>query len=168
MKTLIINNTHTQMKIATNTGYHLDSVDKEIIYMLMDNAKTSLAHISKNVGISTTAVHQRIKKLEQAGIIENSVSFLNPKKVGYKVVSYIGVFLDQPSHYQDAIAALKQINEVVEAHYTTGNYTIFLKVLCKDNDHLMQILNKIQKLKGVTRTETFISLEQSINRQLKV
>ncbi len=156
------------MKIATNTGYHLDSVDKEIIYMLMDNAKTSLAHISKNVGISTTAVHQRIKKLEQAGIIENSVSFLNPKKVGYKVVSYIGVFLDQPSHYQDAIAALKQINEVVEAHYTTGNYTIFLKVLCKDNDHLMQILNKIQKLKGVTRTETFISLEQSINRQLKV
>ena len=156
------------MKIATNTGYHLDSVDKEIIYMLMDNAKTSLAHISKNVGISTTAVHQRIKKLEQAGIIENSVSFLNPKKVGYKVVSYIGVFLDQPSHYQDAIAALKQINEVVEAHYTTGNYTIFLKVLCKDNDHLMAILNKIQKLKGVTRTETFISLEQSIGRQLKV
>ena len=156
------------MKIATNTGYQLDSVDKEIIYMLMDNAKTSLAHISKNVGISTTAVHQRIKKLEQAGIIENSVSFLNPKKVGYKVVSYIGVFLDQPSHYQDAITALKQINEVVEAHYTTGNYTIFLKVLCRDNDHLMQILNKIQKLKGVTRTETFISLEQSINRQLKV
>ena len=156
------------MKIASNTGCQLDSVDKEIIYMLMDNAKTSLAHISKNVGISTTAVHQRIKKLEQAGIIENSVSFLNPKKVGYKVVSYIGVFLEQPSHYKDAIAALQQINEVVEAHYTTGNYTIFLKVLCMDNDHLMQILNKIQKLKGVTRTETFISLEQSINRQLKV
>jgi len=63
---------------------------------------------------------------------------------------------------------MKEINEVVEAHYTTGNYTIFLKVLCKDNDHLMQILNKIQKLKGVVRTETFISLEQSINRQLKV
>ena len=156
------------MKIATNTGYQLDSVDKEIIYMLMDNAKTSLAHISKNVGISTTAVHQRIKKLEQAGIIENSVSFLNPRKVGYKVVSYIGVFLDQPSHYKDAVSALDQINEVVEAHYTTGNYTIFLKVLCRDNDHLMQILNKIQKLKGVTRTETFISLQQSINRQLKV
>jgi len=156
------------MKVASNAGYHLDSVDKEIIYMLMDNAKTSLAHISKNVGISTTAVHQRIKKLEQAGVIENSISFLNPKKIGYKVVSYIGVFLDQPSYYKDAIAALNQINEVTEAHYTTGNYTIFLKVLCKDNDHLMQILNKIQKLKGVTRTETIISLEQSINRQLKV
>ena len=156
------------MKSAINSSYHLDSVDKEIIYMLIDNAKTSLAHISKNVGISTTAVHQRIKKLEQAGVIENSISFLNPRKIGYKVVSYIGVFLDQPSHYHDAIKALKDVNEVVEAHYTTGNYTIFLKVLCRDNDHLMEILNKLQKLKGVTRTETIISLEQSINRQLKV
>ena len=152
----------------TNLGYQLDTIDKQIIYMLIDNAKTSLAHISKNVGISTTAVHQRIKKLENAGVIENSVSFLNPKKIGYRVVSYIGVYLDQPGYYQELVKALKAINEVVEAHYTTGNYTVFLKVLCTDNDHLMTILNQIQKLKGVTRTETFISLEQSINRQLKV
>ncbi|KEY20285.1 Lrp/AsnC family transcriptional regulator [Kaistella antarctica] len=156
------------MKNAINAEYHLDKIDKEIIYMLMDNAKTSLAQISKNVGISTTAVHQRIKKLENAGVMENSISFLNPRKIGFKVVSFIGVFLEQPSHYQDAIKALKEINEVVEAHYTTGDYTVFLKVLCRDNDHLMEILNKIQKLKGVTRTETFISLEQSISRQLKV
>ncbi|MBW8359852.1 MAG: Lrp/AsnC ligand binding domain-containing protein [Weeksellaceae bacterium] len=156
------------MKNATNIGYLLDSIDKQIIHMLMDNAKTSLAHIAKNVGISTTAVHQRIKKLEQAGVIENSISFLNVRKIGYKVVAYIGVFLEQPSHYPDAVKALKEVKEVVEAHYTTGNYTIFLKVLCRDNDHLMEILNKLQKLKGVTRTETFISLEQSISRQLKV
>ena len=151
-----------------STDYYLDAIDKQIIYMLMDNSKTSLAHISSKVGISTTAVHQRIKKLEQAGVIENSISFLNPRKIGYKVVSYIGVFLDQPSYYHDAVKALKEVNEVVEAHYTTGNYTIFLKVLCKDNDHLMLILSKLQKLKGVTRTETFISLEQGIYRQLKV
>lgn len=156
------------MKNNQDLIYQLDQTDKEIIYMLMDNAKTSLAHISKNVGISTTAVHQRIKKLEQADVIQNSISFLNPRKIGYKVVSFIGVFLDQPSHYQEAIKALQNITEVVEAHYTTGNYTIFLKILCMDNDHLMQILNKLQKLKGVTRTETFISLEQSISRQLKV
>jgi Lrp/AsnC family transcriptional regulator for asnA, asnC and gidA len=156
------------MKSTDNITYQLDSIDKEIIYMLMDNSKSSLAHISKNVRISTTAVHQRIKKLENAGVIENSISLLNPKKIGYKVISYIGVFLDQPSHYPDMVKALKDINEVVEAHYTTGNYTIFLKVLCKDNDHLMQILSKLQKLKGVTRTETFISLEQGIYRQLKV
>jgi len=156
------------MKNLTNVSYHLDPLDKEIIYMLMDNTKSSLAYISKQVGISTTAVHQRIKKLEQAGVIENSISFLNPRKIGYKVVSYIGMFLDQPSHYPDVIKSLQDINEVVEAHYTTGNYTIFLKVLCKDNDHLMEILNQLQKLKGVTRTETFISLEQGIQRQLKV
>ncbi|KUJ50756.1 Lrp/AsnC ligand binding domain-containing protein [Chryseobacterium sp. JAH] len=156
------------MKNSTSTSYHLDPLDKEIIYMLMDKAKSSLAYISKQVGISTTAVHQRIKKLEHAGVIENSISFLNPRKIGYKVVSYIGMFLDQPSHYPDVVKSLKEVNEVVEAHYTTGNYTIFLKVLCIDNDHLMQILNKLQKMKGVTRTETFISLEQGINRQLKV
>lgn len=156
------------MKSVTEVGYKLDAIDKKIIYMLMDNAKTSLAQISKNIGISTTAVHQRIKKLENVGVIENSVSFLNPRKIGYKVVSYIGVFMDQPSHFQDLVKSLKDINEIVEAHYTTGNYTVFLKVLCIDNDHLMQILSKIQKQKGVTRTETFISLEQSISRQLKV
>ena len=156
------------MKSITEVGYKLDAIDKKIIYMLMENAKTSLAQISKNIGISTTAVHQRIKKLENAGVIENSVSFLNPRKIGYKVVSFIGVFMDQPSHFNDLIKSLNEINEIVEAHYTTGNWTVFLKVLCIDNDHLMQILSKIQKLKGVTRTETFISLQQSINRQLKV
>lgn len=77
------------MKNAINAEYHLDKIDKEIIYMLMDNAKTSLAQIAKNVSISTTAVHQRIKKLENAGVMENSVSLLNPRKIGYKVVSYI-------------------------------------------------------------------------------
>lgn len=156
------------MKNGINNGYHLDSVDREIIHLLMDNAKTSLSHISKNVGISTTAVHQRIKKLEQAGVIENSISLLNPKTIGYTVVSYIGVFLEQPGNYQDTIKVLRDINEVVEAHCTTGNYTIFLKVLCTDNDHLMKIISNIQKLKGVMRTETFISLDQCINRQLKV
>lgn len=156
------------MKSVVEVGYKLDEIDKKIIYMLMDNAKTSLSHISKSVGISTTAVHQRIKKLEQAGVIENSISFLNPRKLGFKVVSFIGVFMDQPSHFQELIKNLKDVNEIVEAHYTTGNYTVFLKVLCIDNDHLMQILSRIQKYKGVTRTETFISLDQSINRQLKV
>lgn len=156
------------MKNDHNDSYHLDSIDKEIIYLLMDNAKSSLAFISEKVGISTTAVHQRIKKLEYAGIIENSISHLNFKKIGYKVVSYIGVYLEKPSQYHQMILELKKINEVVEAHYTTGKYTVFLKVLCKDNDHLMNILNTLQQLDSVLRTETFISLEQSINRQLRV
>jgi len=156
------------MKNLTKESYQLDSTDKKIVQLLMDNAKTSLSHISSHVGISTTAVHQRIKKLENAGIIENSISILNPRKIGYKVTSFMGIFLDQPSNYSEIVKSLEDVKEIVEAHYTTGDYTIFLKVLAKDNDHLMEVLNKIQKLKGVMRTETFISLEQSIQRQLQV
>lgn len=156
------------MKSITNEEYELDAIDKAILRWLMTDGKTSLAYISKKVGVSTTAVHQRIKKLEEAGVIDNSIGLLNPRKIGYKVTSYIGVYLDRPSHYQDIIKTLEKIDEIVEAHYTTGNYTIFLKVLAKDNDHLMEILSKMQKLTGVTRTETFISLEQSIVRQLKI
>ncbi|MDL1913136.1 MAG: winged helix-turn-helix transcriptional regulator [Bergeyella sp.] len=155
------------MKAQGNLEYYLDGVDKKIIAVLMGNTKLSLSLVSKEIGISTTAVHPRIKKLEKSGVLDRSISFLNPRKIGYKVVSYIGIFLDQPSYYKEVVTSLQEVNEVVEAHYTTGNYTIFLKVLCKDNDHLMQILGKIQKLKGVTRTETFISLQQSINRQIK-
>ncbi|MHA6727952.1 Lrp/AsnC family transcriptional regulator [Chryseobacterium sp. A301] len=156
------------MKTNTDKEYDLDATDRRIIEQLTNSEKSSLAVIAKQIGISTTAVHQRIKKLEFAGIIESSVSLINPKKLGYKVVCYIGVYLEKPSHYQDCVAALQHVDEVVEAHYTTGNYTIFLKVYCRDNDHLMRLLNQLQKLKGVTRTETLISLEQSINRQLKV
>lgn len=134
----------------------------------MDSAKSSLAIISKNIGISTTAVHQRIKKLEREGIIDNAISILNPKKIGYNVVSFIGISLEKPSSYQDAVKVLEGVKEVVEAHYTTGNHSIFVKVLCMGNEHLMSIIRELEKIKGVTKTETFISLEQSINRQLKV
>ena len=88
--------------------------------------------------------------------------------MGFDITAFVGVFLEKSSLYDVVAKELEKIPEIVRLNYTTGNYTIFLKVLCKDNDHLMEILNKIQKLKGVTRTETFISLEQSISRQLKV
>lgn len=156
------------MKYTGSSEIRLDNIDKRIIQHLTSSRKSPLAVIAKEIGISTTAVHQRVKKLEQAKIIENDVSIINPRVLGYKVVSYIGVYLEKPSHYKEAIEALKKVDEVLEAHYTTGNYTIFLKVICRDNDHLMEILSKLQTLKGVTRTETIISLEQSINRQLNI
>ncbi len=155
------------MKTTPTNEPDLDALDKQILEQLTDASKSSLAAISKQIGISTTAVHQRVKKLEQAGVIQPCVTLLNPKTLGYKVVCYIGVYLDKPSDYSDCVEALKEIDEVVEAHYTTGNYTLFLKVYCKDNDHLMALLNQLQKFKGVTRTETFLSLEQRINRQIK-
>lgn len=156
------------MKATSSKHYELDSTDRVIISLMTEEKKFSLSLLSKEIGISTTAIHQRIKKLEEAGIMDTSSARINPKKLGFGVVSYIGVFLDKPAYYRECVEALKGFDEVVEAHYTTGNYTLFLKVYCKDNDHLMLILGKLQKLKGVTRTETFISLEQSINRQLKV
>lgn len=156
------------MKIETTIGYQLDEIDRRIVHLLTDNVKSSLAVISKDVGVSTTAVHQRIKKLENAGVVENSISFLNPQKIGYKVISFIGIFLEKPSELDSAVKALKDINEVVEAHQTTGDYSVFVKILSKDNNHLKEILGKIQKIKSVSKTETFISLDQSIGRQLKV
>lgn len=148
--------------------YQLDEIDKKIINMLMENAKTSLASISREVGISTTAVHQRVKKLESSGVVQNDMSLLNPRKIGYKVISFVGIYLDQPSSYSEAISFFEAVDEIVEAHYITGNYTAFIKILARDNDHLMEVLGKVQGTKGVVRTETFISLRQGINRQLKI
>ncbi|CAH0193558.1 Lrp/AsnC ligand binding domain-containing protein [Chryseobacterium sp. Bi04] len=156
------------MKKFDNFEIYLDSIDKKIIYMLTEDEKSTHVVISKNVGISTVTVHQRIKKMEIAGVINNSVSILNPKRIGYKISSYVGICLDYPKQYTEVVNSLQDINEVVEAHFTAGSYTLFLKVLCKDNDHLLQLLKNLMKIKGVAKIETFISLEQGIDRQLKV
>jgi len=147
----------------------IDGIDKVIINALMIDARTSVSAIARQIGISSAAVHQRLKKLEQSGLIIGSKMVINPKVLGYSTSAYVGVFLDASSKYNEAIKRLKEIPEVTESHYTTGNYAIFLKVMCKDNEHLMSILNhQIQKIKGVSRTETFISLEQQIDRQIKI
>ncbi|MDO4763603.1 MAG: Lrp/AsnC ligand binding domain-containing protein [Flavobacteriaceae bacterium] len=148
--------------------YQLDIIDKNIIQMLMDSGKTPLALIADKVGISTTGVHQRVKKMEQAGVIETSVALLNPRRIGYKVSAFVGVYISQPDKTQSIINLLREIEEVVEVHYVTGSYTLLLKLVCIDNDHLMDVLNSVQVLEGVRRTETLISLGQEINRQLKV
>ncbi len=134
----------------------------------MENSKIPISRIAKQVGVSSTAIHQRIKKLEAANIIGDPVTPLNYRALGYKTTAYVGVYLEKSVHYKDAIAEMMKIPEIIEAHFTTGNYAIFIKILCKDNDHLMQVLrNGIQGIKGIERTETIISLEQSISRQIK-
>jgi len=147
----------------------LDGIDKSILNALMKDARVSLTAIGREVGISSAAIHQRLKKLEQSGLISGTKLMINPKIIGYKTEAFVGVFLDASSKYNDAINRLREIPEVTESHYTTGNYAILLKILCRDNEHLMQVLNhQIQKIKGVSRTETFISLEQQISRQIKL
>ncbi len=147
----------------------IDGIDKIIIKQLVADARTPILSIARTIGISGAAIHQRLRKLEAANLIEGFKMTLNPKALGYNTTAFVGVFLEASSRYTSAIKRLKEIPEVVESHYTTGNYAIFIKILCKNNEDLMQLLNKeIQTIKGVSRTETFISLDQQINRQIQL
>jgi len=145
----------------------MECVDKIILKTLMNDARTPILAISKITGISGAAVHQRLKKLEKAEVISGSQIIINPKILGFKTVAFIGIYLDKAMRNPEAVKQLKSIPEVIECHYTTGNWSIFAKLLCKDNEHLMELLNKkIQSVEGVSRTETFISLQQQLNRQI--
>lgn len=135
--------------------------------MLLDNARMPFLEIARECGMSGAAIHQRVNKLEEAGVISGSSIKLSPISMGYTTCAFVGVFLEQASKYHSVIKELQKIPEIVESHYTTGNYTIFLKVYCKNNQDLMSVLNgRIQEIPGISSTETFISLEQGIRREL--
>lgn len=154
------------MKITEQTVI-IDGIDKVILKTLMQDARSPILTIAKITGISGAAVHQRLKKLEKGEVISGSQIIINPKILGFKTVAFIGVFLDKAMRNPEAVNQLKNIPEVIECHYTTGNWSIFVKLLCKDNEHLMELLSKkIQSVEGVSRTETFISLQQQLNRQI--
>lgn len=147
----------------------IDGIDKVIITRLVEDARIPILSIAREVGISGAAIHQRLRKLEKSNLIEGYNMIINPSSLGYNTTAFIGVFLDSSSQISSTIKRLKEIPQVVESHYTTGNYAIFVKVLCKNNKSLMRVLNEeIQPIKGVLRTETFISLEQQIKRQIKI
>lgn len=154
---------------SPNNSVKIDGIDKKILRYLMEDARRPILEIARNIGISGAAIHQRLRKLEASGLIAGSKFVINPKVLGYTTMAYIGIFLDKAMSNPRAVAALKKIPEVLECHYTTGNWSILIKVLCQDNEHLMQLLNKeIQQIEGVSRTETFISLNQQINRQITI
>ncbi len=156
------------MKIV-NKSIFIDGIDKKILRALMEDARTPVLEIARQVGISGAAIHQRLRKLEKSGLISGSKFVINPRVLGYTTMAFVGIFLDKAVSNPQAVKQLKTIPEVLECHYTTGNWSILIKVLCKDNEHLMQVLNKdIQAIDGVSRTETFISLEQQIDRQIKI
>ena len=150
-----------------SSGIKIDGIDKIIIKRLVDDARTPILAIAREVGISGAAIHQRLRKLEDSDLMVGSRLILNPKALGFTTTAFIGIFLESASLYSSAIKKLKDIPEVVECHYTTGNWSILIKILCKNNEDLMYLLNNdIQRIKGVSRTETFISLDQQINRQI--
>lgn len=156
------------MKIV-NQNIEIDGIDKEILRALMHDARTPVLEIARKVGISGAAIHQRLRKLEKSGLISGSKFVINPKVLGYTTMAFVGIYLDKAISNPEAVKQLQKIPEVLECHYTTGNWSILIKILCKDNEHLMYLLNKeIQSISGVSRTETFISLAQQIDRQIKV
>ena len=152
-----------------NQNLHIDGIDKQILRALMEDARTPILEIARNVGISGAAIHQRLRKLENSELISGSKFVINPKVLGYTTMAFVGIYLDKAMNNPDAVKQLQKIPEVLECHYTTGNWSILIKILCKDNEHLMHVLNKeIQTIEGVSRTETFISLDQQIDRQIKI
>jgi Lrp/AsnC family transcriptional regulator for asnA, asnC and gidA len=147
----------------------LDSVDKSIINILQQDARTSYAEIGEKVFVSAGTVHARVKKLEKLGVIEQTIVKVNYKMIGFDITCFIGIFLKHSSLYDSVKKELEQIAEIVNVHYTTGQYSMFLKLTCTDTDHLRKVLHdKIQKIEGIQRTETLLSLEQSFDRTLEI
>ncbi len=147
----------------------IDGIDKEILRDLMQDARKPILQIANKIGISGAAIHQRLRKLEQSEVISGSKLTINSKVLGYNTMAFVGIYLDKAARNLEAVKDLKKIPEVLECHYTTGNWSILIKIICRDNEHLMHLLNtKIQAIEGVSRTETFISLDQQIDRQIQL
>jgi Lrp/AsnC family transcriptional regulator for asnA, asnC and gidA len=145
----------------------LDDIDLKILTILMKDAKTPFSEIAKTLFVSNGTVHVRMKKMEDLGIIKSFNLQLNHHKIGYDITAFLGIYLSKSSQYDEVAKALEKIPEIVDLHYTTGNYSMFLKLICKDTEHLRKILmEKIQNIPEITRTETMISLQENINRPL--
>jgi Lrp/AsnC family transcriptional regulator for asnA, asnC and gidA len=147
----------------------IDSLDKKILSIIQGNARIPFLEVARECGVSGAAIHQRVQRLMRLGVITGSEFVLDPKKLGFNTCAYIGIYLEKAGLYKEVVAQLKDIPEIVQCDYTTGNYSIFVKVYTRDNLHLKEILaDKIQSIRGVARTETFICLEESFVRQLPV
>lgn len=147
----------------------LDKTDLQILSYLMEDAKMPYTEIAKQLFISSGTVHVRMKKMEELGIIKSSNLKVNYEKLGYDITAFIGIYLSKSSLYDAVAKQLEKIPEVIDLHYTTGDYAMFVKIVCRDTKHLREVLHdKIQKVEEITRTETFISLEESISRPIKI
>lgn len=155
--------------MKTPDNYEIDNIDLQILELLLKNAKKPYTEVAKQVYVSGGTVHVRMRKLEEAGIVQGTTLQIDYAKLGYDITAFIGIFLSKSELYDDVIEQLKQIPEITSVHYTTGNYSMFAKMHCKDTKHLKNVLHdKIQKVEGITRTDTMISLEESINREPKL
>jgi Lrp/AsnC family transcriptional regulator, regulator for asnA, asnC and gidA len=148
---------------------NLDKLDLQIISAMMDDAQISYADLGKKLFVSGGTIHVRIKKLQELGIVKGTRLNVDIKMLGYDMTAFIGVYLEKSSLYDNVAKELQKIPEIVRLNYTTGNYSMFIEVVCKDINELRYVLHDaLQKIKGIERTETFISLEESFNRNVQV
>ncbi len=147
----------------------IDNLDKKILQIIMKNARIPSKDVAQECGVSRAAVHQRIQRMIDMNVITGSGYHVDPKTMGYTTCTYIGIKLERGSMYRTVVPELEKIPEVVECYFTTGPYSMLIKVHAYDNQHLMQLLNdRIQHIPGVTETETLISLEQTFHRQIHI
>ncbi len=149
--------------------HNLDETDLHILDIIIRNARIPFKDVAAEVGVSRAAVHQRVNRMMEMNVITGSGYHIDAKKVGFRTCTYIGVFLEKGGLYEEAVAKINEIPEITECHYTTGEYAIFVKVYARDNEHLKEVLSdKVQKIKGVTSTQTFMSLEETFRRELPI
>lgn len=151
------------------TNLNIDKLDLQIINEMMQNAEISYADLGKKLFVSGGTIHVRMKKLHEMGVVKGTRLQVNLKMVGYDVIAFIGIYLEKSSLYDSVAKELKRIPEIIRINYTTGNYSIFAEVVCKDIQQLRRVLHdELQKVKGIERTETFISLDETMFRSINV
>ena len=150
------------------TYQRLDKLDKQILRLIAGDARIPFLEVARACNVSGAAIHQRIQKLTQCGILKGSQFVIDPEKIGYETCAYIGLNLKNPENFDLVVEELKQIPEVVECHYTTGDFDMFIKIYALNNHHLLNIIHdKLQPL-GLSRSETIISFNSAIDRQLPI
>lgn len=147
----------------------IDNLDRKILGIVMKNARMASKDVAMECGVSRAAIHQRIQRMIDVNIITGSGYRVNPRLLGYRTCTYIGINLERGAMYKDVVPELEKIPEVVECHFTSGPYTMLIQLYARDNEHLMELLNdKIQTIHGVMGTETLISLDNSISREIPI
>lgn len=148
--------------------HNLDLLDKKILRLIAGDARIPFLEVARSCNVSGAAIHQRIQKLTNLGILKGSQFIIDPERVGYETCAYIGLYLQNPARFDDVVEELKKIPEVVECHYTTGGFDMFIKIYARNNHHLLNIIHdKLQPL-GLSRSETIISFNAAINRQMPI
>ena len=148
--------------------HNLDLLDKKILRLIAEDARIPFLEVARSCNVSGAAIHQRIQKLTNLGILKGSRFIIDPEKVGYETCAYIGLYLQNPAKFDDVVDELRKIPEVVECHYTTGGFDMFIKIYARNNHHLLNVIHdKLQPL-GLSRSETVISFNAAINRQVPI